>query len=163
MLLKHAMNSTNDATIQAGQDAVRGAIMGAVSGKNTVDQHFAAKVVKYIFARLELVEGTEDAEKLRTQVYICYSSQDQNIAERLSKELLMNGHRVWFDKFQLRPGDSLCERMEQSIGDSAWFIVLLSRNSVTSNWCKHELSVALDLELRDSKASLNNKCPLLFI
>ena len=151
MLLKHSMNSTNTAIVQAAHDAVRGAIMGAVAEKDEVDQQFAMKVVKYIFDRLELVEGTDAAEKLRTQVYICYSSQDLPIAEKLSKTLLLNGHRVWFDKFQMHPGDSLREKLEESIGDSAWFIVVLSRSSANSQWCTHELSVALDLELRDSK------------
>jgi hypothetical protein len=48
-------------------------------------------------------------------------------------------------------GDSLREKLGESIRDSAWFIVLLSRSSENSQWCKHELYVALDLELRDRK------------
>ena len=51
----------------------------------------------------------------------------------------------------MRPGDFLREKLEESIGDSAWFIVLLSRSTENSRWCKHELYVALDLEWRDRK------------
>jgi hypothetical protein len=78
--------------------------------------------------------------------FICYSHADKKFAQKLANDLSARGIKVWFDEFEMLPGESLHERIEQGILKSSWFLIVLSPNSVQSNWCKKELYSALQIE-----------------
>jgi hypothetical protein len=44
------------------------------------------------------------------------------------------------------PGDSLYDKIQHGIRTSAWFVVVLSPDSVGSKWCRRELHNALEEE-----------------
>jgi hypothetical protein len=80
----------------------------------------------------------------RPKAFLCYSHSDREIAERIATDLRANGIEVWFDKWEILPGDSLIGKIfEEGIGGADAFIVLLSQHSVQSRWVKEELDVAL--------------------
>ncbi len=87
----------------------------------------------------------------RYQVFLSYSSSDREIAQRIVDELRQEGIRVWFDAYELQPGDSIAKAIENAISASDYLIVLLSPNSVNSKWMRQELGTALsnDLTTRD--------------
>jgi hypothetical protein len=84
-------------------------------------------------------------------IFISYSSKDSEFAEKLAFELVKNGIKVWIDKWALKAGDSLIDRIQSAIGDSAFLLIILSKNSVASEWCKKELNSALVRELEEKK------------
>lgn len=88
---------------------------------------------------------------IRAQVFICYShaKQDKEAAKAITKGLLMAGHEVWIDELEIFPGDSLFEKISVAITDSSYLLVLLSPNSVSSNWVNRELEIALSRQLKD--------------
>jgi len=76
--------------------------------------------------------------------FVSYTSLDRPAAERLANALRERGLDVWIDSLQILPGDSLIQKIfEEGLKDCRVFIVLLSPNSVKSEWVKHELDVAL--------------------
>ena len=76
--------------------------------------------------------------------FISYSSSDRPVAKGLADKLEGRKLDVWIDSLQIQPGDSLIQKIfEEGLKDCQIFVVLLSPNSVKSEWVKQELDVAL--------------------
>lgn len=88
------------------------------------------------------------------KAFISHSSTDKEIAERLAKDLMNQGIDAWFDKWEIMPGDSLRRKIEQGISEASHFIVLLTENSLKSEWVQTELDAAM-------VRKIENECRLL--
>lgn len=76
------------------------------------------------------------------RVFISHSSSDKKFVRTLKDDLELNGIQTWFDEDELDYGDSLVEKLETAIEQSTHFIIILSPNSIDSDWVKIELSKA---------------------
>ena len=54
---------------------------------------------------------------------------------------------VWLDKWSIKVGDSLTQKITEGISEGDFLIIVLSNNSVQSDWVKKELSISLMIEL----------------
>jgi hypothetical protein len=86
-------------------------------------------------------------EGFQRDVFLSYSSQDRQFAERLAGDLVGHGLRVWWDQWEMQVGDSLIAKIQEGIQASSWLTVVLSPTSVASNWVKRELASALADEI----------------
>lgn len=77
------------------------------------------------------------------KAFISHSSADKEITERLANDLIGQGVDAWFDKWEIMPGDSLRRKIEQGISEASHFIVLLTPNSLRSEWVQTELDAAM--------------------
>ncbi len=84
-------------------------------------------------------------------VFISYSHEDRDFADRLAMQLVQQGVRVWVDRWELAVGDSLTERIQAAIAGASALLVILSRASVVSEWCKRELTAGLVRELEEKR------------
>ncbi len=84
-------------------------------------------------------------------VFISYSSKDSEFVEKLSINLVKNRINVWLDKWAMQPGDSLIDKIQDGLTESSFLLVVLSKNSVASEWCKKELNSGLMRELDEKK------------
>jgi hypothetical protein len=75
--------------------------------------------------------------------FISHSSLDKPIARRVAESFRRRGLQVWVDEGELGPGDSLGERLATTIGASDIFVIILTKNSVSSKWVEFELSRAV--------------------
>ena len=82
-------------------------------------------------------------------VFISYSHQDNDFATQLAAQLVKQKAKVWIDKWELHVGDSLVDRIQEAIQGASALIVVLSRASINSEWCKKELSSGLLRELEE--------------
>lgn len=57
---------------------------------------------------------------------------------RLKKE----GYLVWLDEKELVPGDRLSSKLAEAIEESKIIIIVVSENSIKSNWLRFELELA---------------------
>lgn len=80
-------------------------------------------------------------------VFVSYSHDDADFADRLVLDLLESEVPATYDKWLLRVGDSIIEKIAQSVVDSDSVIALLSPTSVKSSWVKRELSFAMTAEI----------------
>ena len=74
--------------------------------------------------------------------YISYSSLDKIIVKKLVDELISNGIDVWFDDYEVLPGDTYKDKTLDGIKKSDYILVILSRHSVQSEWVKKEIADA---------------------
>jgi TIR domain len=78
-----------------------------------------------------------------SRIFISHSHMDRAFTERLASDLSGSGLDVWYSEWQMRPGDSLTRKIADGIISSGIMLVLLSENSVQSEWVERELSLAL--------------------
>ena len=87
-------------------------------------------------------------------IFISYSRKDSSFVEVLAANLVRNRHNVWLDKWELNVGDSLIEKIQSALTEFERVILVLSKNSIDSVWCRRELNAILTRELDEKKSIL---------
>lgn len=78
-----------------------------------------------------------------TQVFISYSRKDIAFARRLAGDLERTGFDVWWDISDLKGGDDWVRFIPAAIEASQYVVVLLSPESIQSEWVEREYSYAI--------------------
>ena len=81
-----------------------------------------------------------------TQVFVSYSRKDLDFVERLAEDLKAAGLEVWYDLSGLDGGTRWGREIQSAIQQSQFFIVVLSPNSVESDWVEKEFMYAYHLK-----------------
>lgn len=92
------------------------------------------------------VESPADVPDAK-RVFISYNHRDRDFVDRLAHDLRAVGLRVWWDEWEIKVGHSIVQKVSEGIEQSAYLIVVLSPNSVYSDWVKRELDSALMKQL----------------
>jgi hypothetical protein len=71
-------------------------------------------------------------------VFLSYSSQDKAVVRGIAERLRADGLRVWFDDWELRPGDSIPARIEEGLEQSRVLALCMSRNASGTEWARLE-------------------------
>jgi uncharacterized protein YjbI with pentapeptide repeats len=80
--------------------------------------------------------------------FISYSTKDQEFADRLYADLQNKGVRCWFAPHDLKIGDKFQEVIEERIRLYEKLLIILSENSVNSDWVEREVQAAMEKERR---------------
>lgn len=91
---------------------------------------------------------------MATKVFISHASEDKNSATRIAEAIQDAGGKVWFDEFELKPGDSIKETIEAGLRSSDLMVLLLSPSAIKSDWVKLEWDYALNRQLRQRNISV---------
>jgi len=86
--------------------------------------------------------------------FISYSSQDDDFARRLHADLQSNAVRVWFAPEDMKIGDKIWECLDRSIRIHDKLLLVLSEQSINSNWVEDEVTTAFEEERRRKKTVL---------
>ena len=86
--------------------------------------------------------------------FISYSSKDQAFAERLHADLQSKGVRCWFAPHDMRIGDEIRPRIDESIRIHDKLLLVLSESSLASTWVKKEVETAFEKEAQQNKLVL---------
>ena len=84
-------------------------------------------------------------------IFISYSHKDSDFVDKLGTALVFNKIRVFIDRWEMNVGDSITEKISTAITDASYLIVVLSKHSVDSPWCKREINTGLMLELEKKR------------
>lgn len=84
-------------------------------------------------------------------IFISHSHQDKDFVDVLAVQLMQRKEHVWVDRWEIRVGDSLIDRIQSAIKTASALIIVLSKASVASVWCKKELSAGLIRELEERR------------
>ena len=87
-------------------------------------------------------------------VFISYNHKDSAFVDKLSLELIKNNIKVWKDEWQISVGDSLINEIESGLLGASYLLIVLSKNSVKSDWVRKELNAALIREIDDKKIKI---------
>jgi WD40 repeat protein len=84
----------------------------------------------------------------RSDIYLCYADEDQNLAMLIYWELLHGGWLVWNRKLDLESSGSLQDKTFRAIEAADNFLYVFSSHSQNSKGCQKELAHAFNLEKR---------------
>ncbi len=84
----------------------------------------------------------KEGEKI---VFMSYSTKDKDWVEKhLTIPLRKNQVDVFFSKDTISPADKWQKTIGEGLNNCNWFIIVISQNSVRSEWVEEELMYALD-------------------
>lgn len=84
-------------------------------------------------------------------IFISYSHKDKAFVDKLAIQLVRRNVNVWLDRWELSVGDSLVEKVQDAVDGASALLVILSKASTASEWCKKELSAGLLRELEEKR------------
>jgi hypothetical protein len=84
--------------------------------------------------------------------FISHASEDKEaVARPLAHALKGRGYEVWFDEFELEPGDSLPRKIDEGLAGSRFGVVVLSEKFFAKNWTKLELDALVARQMVGSE------------
>ncbi len=82
-------------------------------------------------------------ETFEYDVFLSHSSKDKSVVRKLAKRLKKDGLRVWFDEWEIKPGDPISLKIEQGLERSRTLILCMSKNAFASEWVTLERHTTL--------------------
>jgi hypothetical protein len=104
-----------------------------------------------------LIEYLPSLVQAPIQFYSCfisYSSADKDFVDRLYADLQVRGVRCWFAPEDLKIGDHFRQRIDDAIRIHDKLLLVLSENSVQSDWVREEAESCLERERREKRVVL---------
>jgi len=86
--------------------------------------------------------------------FISYNNKDQAFAQRLHDDLQNSGVRCWFAPEDMKIGDRIRPTIDRQIRMREKLIVILSENSLQSEWVGDEVEAAMEQEKESGKTVL---------
>lgn len=86
--------------------------------------------------------------------FISYSTKNQSFAEKLYVDLQNNGVRCWYAPEDLKVGDEIRTRIDESINMHDKVLLILSKQSIASDWVKKEVETAMERERKQKRVIL---------
>ncbi|WPR70423.1 TIR domain-containing protein [Flavobacterium sp. NG2] len=110
-----------------------------------VNQNYSSKTT---------INQNEDSDK-EFDFFISHASEYKDeIVQDLADALKDNGFEVWYDKFELKIGDSLRKKIDNGLLKSRFGIVIISPSFVKKNWTEYELNGMVAREMNGHKVIL---------
>jgi internalin A len=90
----------------------------------------------------ELLNGIRPSKNQSTEIFISYGHDDKKFVQRLSSELSKENVESWWDFDTLKGGHDWQREIQQGIKRCDFFIVVLTPQSVESEWVNKEITYA---------------------
>jgi hypothetical protein len=81
------------------------------------------------------------------QIFLSYATPDRDFARRPADDLTRHHTEVWYDQ-ELRPGDNWVETITRNLEEASAIIVLITPDSLRSEWVGREWQSALSRSAR---------------
>jgi hypothetical protein len=89
---------------------------------------------------------------MRWDLFICHASEDKTaFVEPLARALRDANFRVWYDSFELKPGDSIRRAIDEGLRESSAGVVVLSPRFFSKEWPQRELDALIGQQTGDAK------------
>ncbi len=112
--------------------------------KTMIDQELLALHEKYL-----------DNKKLEgIKVFLSHSSLDKRKVVTVALDLQERGIDTWLDAYDILPGESIVDKINDGLTNSNFILLFLSKNSVKSNWVKKEWESMLWDEINTGKTKI---------
>ncbi len=83
------------------------------------------------------------------QAFVSHNKADKATARLLATALVEVGVGVWYDEWDIRPGDSIIGGIEEGLSTCNAFILIWSSYAQKSNWVGAELRAAITRRVAD--------------
>lgn len=84
----------------------------------------------------------------KSRLFISYSSKDSETVNKLAESIQKYGFEIWLDQKDIVIGQPILDRIRDGVTkESDYVLIILSKSSTVSEWCKLELRMAYEKEL----------------
>jgi hypothetical protein len=83
-------------------------------------------------------------------VFVSYNCRDKVDARLVAGALAKHGASVWFDEWNIRPGESIAEGIEGGLANSDVFLLIWSQRAAESRWVGSEFRAYLHRRVADA-------------
>jgi len=87
-------------------------------------------------------------------VFLSHTSLDKPFVEKLAKDLRRIGVTVWYDRWEIKVGESITWKIEEGIRENEYLAIILSPEALNSEWVKSELGAAWVKQMKIKKIFL---------
>jgi hypothetical protein len=103
--------------------------------------------------KLNSIFGSNLNVKREPRVFLSHSSKDKEMIDIIFNEFQKSEISVWYDKYQIEPGDSITDKINEGLDNSDIGIICISNNFLNSSsgWTKNELHYFVQRRMHDSK------------
>jgi TIR domain len=117
-------------------------------------------------AQIKLAGKSES--QMTQDLFISYSSKDRKFVNDLCIRLSKAGVTFWLDLNEIKPGEYIRDKISRGIDSARFMLLILSPNSVQSEWVKREIDAAMIREIESKNVTviplligdvLPNDCP----
>ena len=77
-------------------------------------------------------------------VFLSHSAKDKAVVRPLAERLRKDGVKVWFDEWEIKPGDRIPAKIEEGLEHSRVLVLCMSAQAFGSDWAQLE-STAPDM------------------
>jgi hypothetical protein len=77
-------------------------------------------------------------DDFKYDVFLSHSSKDKPVVRELANRLKKDKLRVWFDEWELKPGDRIPAKIEEGLESSRVLVLCMSANAFGSEWAQLE-------------------------
>jgi hypothetical protein len=88
------------------------------------------------------------------RIFISHNAKDKATARLLASMFADRGISVWFDEWQIKPGESITGGIEKGIEESDVFLLMWSAAAKASKWVETELRAAIRRGVDDTAVRL---------
>ena len=123
---------------------------------NTIDKsiHLPQKIINYSSFKKHSTTDEIDIDLSGTDIFISYSQIDHIFVTKLVDDLKKLGANCWHGANDLNAGDNLRETIKDVINNCNYFLLVISNNSISSNWVSYEIKLAHEVKTRKEKSRL---------
>lgn len=90
-----------------------------------------------------------DKSDVGMSTFISHNAADKDTARALATMLVEQGENVWFDEWEIRPGQSIVGGIEAGLEGAASFVLLWSEAAQRSNWVGAEVRAIIRRRIDD--------------
>jgi TIR domain len=88
------------------------------------------------------------------RVFISYTHTDREFAARLAVDLTRAAVNVWYDQWEVAPGDSIVEKINNALRWNDYLVIVLSPEAIQSRWVAREINSSLLQSLEGRSVTL---------
>ncbi|HWB04842.1 MAG TPA: toll/interleukin-1 receptor domain-containing protein [Verrucomicrobiales bacterium] len=96
------------------------------------------------------------SETFTHDVFLSHSAKDKAVVRPLAERLRKDGLKVWFDEWEIKPGDSIPAKIEEGLEHSRVLVLCVSVSALGLNWTVLEAEAFRFCDL------LNKGCRFIF-
>ena len=96
----------------------------------------------------EEVDDESTIDMTSPKVFLCFASEDINLAKSIATDLQTNGIDVWWAEWCIYSGDSLRQKIDAGIANCTHFLALLTPQSINKPWVNQEMDAGLVSKLK---------------
>ena len=81
-------------------------------------------------------------------IFLSHTSIDKPFVEKLAGDLQRLGIDVWYDKYEIKVGESILWKIDEGIRESEYLGIVISREAWESEWVKTEIAAAWQKQVK---------------